>query len=60
MLFYYLVLLFNLSLRYTEKELNLVKIDRKIHQIGTFPIKFTIFIFLYVRHREKFYLKEPP
>ena len=32
----------------------LVKIGRKIQRIGTFPIKFTILIFLYVHPREKF------
>ena len=46
------------SLRPTQEELNLVKIGRKIHQIGTFSIKFTIF--LCVRHREKCHLKDPP
>ena len=50
----------NFSLKRTQEELNLVKIGRKIHQIGTFSIKFTIFIFLYVRHREKCHFKDPP
>ena len=50
----------NFSLKRTQEELNLVEIGRKIHQIGTFSIKFTIFIYLYVRHREKCHLKDPP